>query len=645
MIILQANDVSRRFNGVTFFEHFSLQIQDRSRIGLVGRNGAGKSTLLKILIGQELPDEGVVSSKKGLKLAYLAQNSGMDSTLSVYDEMLASFHKVRQIEQQMRQMETAIAATTDYESTAYQTLLNEYDQIQHDFEALNGYGYEATIRGVLHGFGFDETFYAQKISDLSGGQRTRLAIAKQLLEKPDLLVLDEPTNHLDMQTLAWLEKYLQNYQGALLIVSHDRYFLDRVVNEIYEVHGGILDHYQGNYSRYMEQKIAKITAEQKAFDRQQSEIAKLEDFVNRNIVRASTTKRAQSRRKQLEKMEVLAAPKNESGVAHITFTAAQSSGNEVLKVEDLSLGYQMDQPLAQNVNLSVKKQHAVALVGPNGVGKSTMIKTLLGSLPPLAGSFKLGANVTVGYYDQEQATLDSHKTVLSSVWDLHPKMAEKDVRSILGSFMFTGEDVDKKVTALSGGEKARLLLTVLSMNEDNFLILDEPTNHLDIDSREVLETALNEYNGTIFFVSHDRYFINEVATEVVELSAQGTQFFDGDYDYYLEKIEQRNEKNGTDNQQATQSSLDDEVLDYQTNREQQKELRKKERAVTKAESAMEAIMQEIEPLERALNDPVNGSDLGKLTELTQQIESLQQKLAQVEDEWTQASLELETFQA
>lgn len=645
MIILQANDVSRRFNGVTFFEHFSLQIQDRSRIGLVGRNGAGKSTLLKILIGQELPDEGVVSSKKGLRLAYLAQNSGMDSTLSVYDEMLASFEKVQTLEHQMHQMETKIASTTDYESEDYQTLLSEYDQIQHDFEALNGYGYEATIRGVLHGFGFDESFYAQKIADLSGGQRTRLAIAKQLLEKPDLLVLDEPTNHLDMQTLAWLEKYLQNYQGALLIVSHDRYFLDRVVNEVYEVHAGVLDHYQGNYSRYMEQKIAKITAEQKAFERQQSEIAKLEDFVNRNIVRASTTKRAQSRRKQLEKMEVLAAPKNESGVAHIVFQAAQSSGNEVLQVEGLSLGYQTDKPLAKNVNLAVKKQHAVALVGPNGVGKSTLIKTLLGKLEPLAGSFKLGANVTVGYYDQEQATLDPTKTVLNSVWDLHPKLPEKDVRSILGSFMFTGEDVDKKVSALSGGEKARLLLTVLSMNEDNFLILDEPTNHLDIDSREVLETALNEYNGTIFFVSHDRYFINEVATEVIELSAEGTQFFDGDYDYYLEKIEQRDSQIESKSETGSEQNDDDITPTYQVTREQQKELRKKERAVAKAEAAMEAVMQEMEPLELALNDPANGSDLGKLTELAQQIENLQQKLNQFEEEWTQASMELETFQA
>ncbi|KRN75483.1 hypothetical protein IV73_GL000652 [Weissella kandleri] len=642
MIILQASDVARHFNGVTFFEHFSMQIQDRSRIGLVGRNGAGKSTLLKILIGEEAPDEGVVSAKKGLKLAYLAQNSGMDSQLSVYEEMRASFADVMALEQRMHQLEAQMAAIIDNSMPAAQQLLAEYDQVQHDFTEQNGYGYDATIRGVLHGFGFDESFYDQLISDLSGGQRTRLAIAKQLLETPDLLVLDEPTNHLDMETLAWLEKYLQNYQGALLIVSHDRYFLDRVVNEVYEIQQGALEHYSGNYTNYLEQKSARVMAEQRAYDKQQETIAKLEDFVNRNIVRASTTKRAQSRRKQLEKMEVLAPPKNDSGVAHITFKARESSGNEVLAVRDLSVGYQNQRPLATNINFNVKKQHAVALVGPNGMGKSTLIKVLLSFIPPLAGTFKLGANVSVGYYDQEQATLDENKTVLNSVWDLHPTWPEKDVRSILGSFLFTGEDVDKKVRSLSGGERARLLLTVLSMQEDNFLILDEPTNHLDIDSREVLETALNEYNGTIFFVSHDRYFINEVATEVLELSPNGVQFFDGNYDYYLEKKAQQEE--AVDSGEVTDTSKKQEQHGYQASREQQKSLRKLKRAVEKAEAEMDTLTQTIDDLNQALNAPENGSDLAKLTELNDTLEAKQVELAQVEDDWTNASMELEAAQ-
>ncbi|MFL1696191.1 ATP-binding cassette domain-containing protein [Weissella kandleri] len=642
MIILQASDVARRFNGVTFFEHFSMQIQERSRIGLVGRNGAGKSTLLKILIGEEAPDEGVVSVKKGLKLAYLAQNSGMDSQLSVYEEMRASFADVMALEQRMHQLEAQMATISDYSTSAAQQLLTEYDQVQHDFTEQNGYGYDATIRSVLHGFGFDESFYDQLISDLSGGQRTRLAIAKQLLETPDLLVLDEPTNHLDMTTLAWLEKYLQNYQGALLIVSHDRYFLDRVVNEIYEIQQGALAHYSGNYTNYLEQKSARVMAEQRAYDKQQVTIAKLEDFVNRNIVRASTTKRAQSRRKQLEKMEVLAPPKNDSGVAHITFKAKESSGNEVLAVRDLSVGYQNQQPLATNINFDVKKQHAVALVGPNGMGKSTLIKTLLSFIPPLAGTFKLGANVSVGYYDQEQATLDENKTVLNSVWDMHPTWPEKDIRSILGSFLFTGEDVDKKVLALSGGERARLLLTVLSMQEDNFLILDEPTNHLDIDSREVLETALNEYNGTIFFVSHDRYFINEVATEVLELASTGVQFFDGNYDYYLEKKAQQME--AADAVEVAEIPKKQEQHGYQANREQQKSLRKLKRAVEKAEAEMDTLTQAIDDLNQALNAPENGSDLDKLTALNETLEARQAELSQAEDAWTNASMELEAAQ-
>ena len=650
MIILQASNVARRFSGVTFFENISMQIQDKGRVGLVGRNGAGKSTLLKMLIGETQPDEGTVSMKKGIKLAYLAQNSGLDSDLSVYNEMLTAFDRVISLEKNMREMEAKIASATDYESDDYTSLLSAYDQAQHDFNEMNGYGYEATIRSVLHGFGFDESFYDQKISSLSGGQRTRLAIAKQLLETPDLLILDEPTNHLDMQTLSWLEQYLQNYQGALLIVSHDRYFLDRVVNEIYDMHSGVLDHYTGNYSRFMELKAAKVLQEQKAFDKQQEEIAKLEDFVNRNIVRASTTKRAQSRRKQLERMERLEAPKNETGVAHIQFSTDEESGNEVMRVNEVKLGYDLTNILAEHVNIDVDKQHAVALVGPNGIGKSTLIKTILGKLPLIAGTIKMGANVEVGYYDQEQQTLDPKKSVLNTIWDEHPTMPERDVRSILGSFMFSGESVDKIVSALSGGERARLLLTKLSLQHANFLILDEPTNHLDIDSREVLETALNEFNGTIFFVSHDRYFINAVATEVVELSPNGTRFFDGGYDYYLEKTagEQAASHRAKASFETTEefkeaSATPIENLSREERKERQKEQRKLERAVSAAEEEMETLNTKRDALNAELNDPANGADLGKLTDLSKEIAALDAQLATVEEQWTEASMALEEF--
>jgi ATP-binding cassette subfamily F protein 3 len=540
-------------------------------------------------------------------------------------------------------LENQIATTTDYTSDAYTELLAAYDQAQHDFDEKNGYGYDATIRSVLHGFGFDESFYDQKIAALSGGQRTRLAIAKQLLETPDLLILDEPTNHLDMQTLAWLEQYLKNYQGALLIVSHDRYFLDRVVTEVYDMHSGQLDHYKGNYSDFMKQKAANILQEQKAYDKQQEEIAKLEDFVKRNIVRASTTKRAQSRRKQLERMTRIEAPKNESGVARIQFMADEDSGNEVLRVNDVKLGYDMTHVLAENVNVAVDKQHAVALVGPNGIGKSTFIKTVLGKLPLLAGQIKLGANVTVGYYDQEQQTLDNKRSVIDTIWDEHPTMPEKDVRSILGSFMFSGEAVEKLVAALSGGERARLLLTKLALEHANFLILDEPTNHLDIDSREVLETALNEYNGTIFFVSHDRYFINEVATEVVELSPNGTRFFDGDYDYYLEKTAGESTEQSTTTSQAVQKEDHLKTLSRAEQKEKQREQRRLERAVTALENQMTDLSDEHDVVNEALNDPQNGADLQKLNELSEKIAALDSQLEDIEDQWTEASVALEQF--
>lgn len=642
MILLQANDVARRFNGQTFFEHISMQVKDKARIGLVGRNGVGKSTLLKMLIGQEAPDEGEVSLKKGTKLAYLAQNSGLDSDLSVYNEMLTAFAPVIALEDKMRKMETEMATMVDYEGEHYQKLLAEYDQAQHDFDEQNGYGYDAAIRGVLHGFGFDDAFYDRKINTLSGGQRTRLAIAKQLLETPDLLILDEPTNHLDMETLAWLEQYLQNYTGALVIVSHDRYFLDRVVNEIYDMHSGQLDHYHGNYSQFMALKAQKVLAEEKAYQKQQAEISKLEDFVAKNIVRASTTKRAQSRRKQLERMEKIEPPKNESGVAHITFQAAQESGSEVLQVTDVELGYDQTKPLAKNVNLQVMKQHAVALVGPNGIGKSTLIKTLLGQIPAIAGSIKLGSNVEVGYYDQEQAVLDPSKTVLDTVWDEHPTMPERDIRTILGSFMFSGETVDKKVKALSGGEKARLLLTKLSLEKANFLILDEPTNHLDIDSREVLETALNEYNGTIFFVSHDRYFINAVASEIVELTPAGTQFYDGDYDYYLEKkavqaTVAQTEKSQPTNQPARQQNS-------QAHKTHQRQVRKLQRQLTEFEGQLDQLAADKDTFTQELNAPANAQDIDQLTALAEQIEALDGKITTVENEWAKVSEELEMLE-
>lgn len=643
MILLQAQQVERRFGADILFDNVQLEINEHSRIALVGRNGAGKSTLLKILAGIDAPDSGTVTLKKNLTLSYLAQNAGLNSQHTIWEEMLSVFENIRLMEVQMHNLENQIAEPDKFTSTEYEQLLTRYDQLQHDFSALNGYGYEASIRSMLHGFNFPSERFDNPIDSLSGGQRTRLALAKSLLEKPDLLILDEPTNHLDMNTLAWLETYLQNYTGALLIVSHDRYFLDKVVTEVYDMNFGHLDHYHGNYSKFLELKAERLKTEMRAYSKQQKEIEKLEDFVNRNIVRASTTKRAQSRRKQLERMEKITKPVSDSTRAQIHFSTDLESGNEVLKVKDASIGYNFDHVLSTPININVDKHHAVAIVGPNGVGKSTLLKSILGQIPFISGSFKIGANVTIGYYDQEQHTLHEEKTILSEVWDEHPHTSEKDIRSMLGSFLFSGSDIDKKIASLSGGERARVMLTKLSMDHDNFLILDEPTNHLDIDSREVLENAVNEFNGTVLFISHDRYFINQIATEIVEISSNGSKLFMGDYDYYLEKTantdidvlsSNKNSKDVIPDQQHQQQN-------YQQSKEVQKEIRKLQRAV----DDIEAKMQEIEVLqahtEANMNNPQFSSDIAKLTDWQKDLDDFENQLDLLVEEWESKSILLE----
>ena len=541
MILLQVQQVMRRFGADVLFDNVQMDIQEHARVALVGRNGAGKSTLLKMIAGETVPDEGQISMRKGLTIGYLAQDQGLDSNNTIWEEMSSVFAELHAIEKRMHQLENQLSDPAIMnDEQAYQQTLKTYDQIQTEFQQKNGYGYQAEIRGVLHGFQFDADVYDKSVTALSGGQKTQLALAKLLLEKRDLLILDEPTNHLDVETLTWLESYLQSYSGALLIVSHDRYFLDRVVNEVYDLSHHEMVHYTGNYDQFVQEKAARIQAQWKHYEKQQAEISKLEDFVNRNIVRASTTKRAQARRKQLAKMDRLDRPDSDEKTAHFGFHAAKQSGNIVLTVKDAAVGYD-GQILSEPDNLNIKKHEAIAIVGPNGIGKSTFLKSILGQIPFIKGQAVFGTNVVTGYYDQEQRNLNDKKTVLSELWDEHPTTPEKDIRTILGSFLFTGEDVDKPVHALSGGERARLLLTKLAMQNDNFLILDEPTNHLDIDSREVLEVALNDFDGTLLFVSHDRYFINQVATSVVEVSPEGTELFLGDYDYYIDKKQEQAE--------------------------------------------------------------------------------------------------------
>lgn len=650
MILLQVQQVARYFGADTLFENVSLDVSDNSRIALVGRNGVGKSTLLKMIIGNESPDAGQITKKKGLTIGYLAQNTGLESDKTIYAEMLSVFERLQIMEKNLHEMEAKIADPgADHSSSAYSQLLNQYDQLLHDFEEQNGYGYEAEVRSVLHGFHFEQEDYDRKISSLSGGQKTRLALAKLLLEQRDLLILDEPTNHLDIDTLTWLEGYVQNYKGALLIVSHDRYFLDRIVNEVYEISHHHSSYYKGNYSAYIDQKAERLRQDWKNYEKQQAEISKLEDFVNKNLVRASTTKRAQSRRKQLEKMERLERPEGDEKGPHFKFTADSQSGNIVLTVKDAAIGYD-GRIISSPINIDLRKNQVMAIVGPNGIGKSTLLKSVLGQIPFVKGSSEFGTNVKVGYYDQEQHNLHDKKTVLNELWDDHPTTPEKDIRSILGGFLFIGDDVSKVVHNLSGGEKARLLLTKLAMKHDNFLILDEPTNHLDIDSKEVLENAVMDFNGTVLFVSHDRYFINKVATCVLEIAPQGSTLYLGDYDYYLEKKAEQEEIAAAKSTAETPienspKEVSTGKVNYQQGKERQKQERRLKRSVEEFEQLVEKLDAQKNDLENQMSSPENYNDLEKMGELQAKLQEISKKLAEAEENWEQASMELEEFLA
>ena len=630
MIILQANKIERSFAGEVLFDNINLQVDERDRIALVGKNGAGKSTLLKILVGEEEPTSGEINKKKDISLSYLAQDSRFESENTIYDEMLHVFDDLRRTEKQLRQMELEMGEKSGGD---LDKLMSDYDRLSENFRQAGGFTYEADIRAILNGFKFDESMWQMKIAELSGGQNTRLALAKMLLEKPNLLVLDEPTNHLDIETIAWLENYLVNYSGALIIVSHDRYFLDKVATITLDLTKHSLDRYVGNYSRFVELKEQKLATEAKNYEKQQKEIAALEDFVNRNLVRASTTKRAQSRRKQLEKMERLDKPEAGKKSANMTFQSEKTSGNVVLTVEDAAIGYD-GEILSEPINLDLRKMNAVAIVGPNGIGKSTFIKSIVDQIPFIKGEKRFGANVEVGYYDQTQSKLTPSNTVLDELWNDFKLTPEVEIRNRLGAFLFSGDDVKKSVGMLSGGEKARLLLAKLSMENNNFLILDEPTNHLDIDSKEVLENALIDFDGTLLFVSHDRYFINRVATHVLELSENGSTLYLGDYDYYVEKkaeVEMTQAEEASTSNQANEASP---VNDYQAQKESQKEVRKLMRQIEN----LEAEIEELESQSQVISGQMlETNDAEKLMELQAELDKISHRQEEAMLEWEELS--------
>lgn len=638
MILLQLNNITKYFGADLILSNIKLEVQMHDKIALVGRNGAGKSTLLKIISGEYSYDSGEITKPKDISIGYLAQNTGLQSSKNIWDEMLTVFSELRQMEAKMRKMEEKMASIDpSNNSTEFERLLKEYDALQHTFKENGGYQYEADIRSILHGLGFQEYSYDTPISTLSGGQKTRLALGKLLLTKPDLLILDEPTNHLDIETLTWLEQYLQNYDGAVLIVSHDRYFLDKVVNIVYEISRTKCTKYVGNYSRYLEQRAEKYEQELKLFMKQQEEIARMKDFIQRNIARASTTKRAQSRRKMLEKMDVMERPQGDEKSASFSFEIEKQSGNDVLKAKNISISYDGENPILENVSFSITRGDSIALVGPNGIGKSTLLKTIINRLVPVSGEFQFGANVTIGYYDQEQTDLTSNKRVLDELWDDYPEKTEKEIRTVLGNFLFSGDDVLKSVSSLSGGEKARLALAKLMLQKSNFLILDEPTNHLDLDSKEVLENALIDYPGTILFVSHDRYFINRIATKVFELSKEGLTEYLGDYDYYILKKEEIKELQKIDSPNLNKTSTTTVNNDGKRSYQQEKELKKKERhrqrRVEEIENEIASIESELEKNDELLCDPNVYPDYERVKEINLQNEQLKEKLEQLLQEW------------
>lgn len=641
MILLQASDVERRFGADVLFHNINLQVQDHGRTALVGRNGAGKTTLLKMIAGITEPDEGTISKVKGLSIGYLAQDQGLDSQNNIWAELDTVFAPLHEEEKEIHQLEEQLA-TLDSTTPRYQQVLEKYDRLQTAFKKQGGFEYESRMRGILTGFGFGEEYYDTPVNALSGGQKTKLALAKILLQAPNLLILDEPTNHLDMNVLAWLEDYLKSYSGALLVVSHDRYFLDHVVKDVYDLDNRTLRHYTGNYTQFVQHKQERLKAEWKHYDQQQKKIAKLEDFVNRNIVRASTTKQAQARRKQLAKMDKLDRPSTDNQSIHFHFHSDKSSGTEVLDVDQLKVGYD-DQILAGPLSFTVRKPQRIGIIGPNGVGKSTLLKTLLHKIPTISGHIKLGANLDIGYYDQEQQQLHPDKTVLDEVWDDHPEVPEKDIRSLLGSFLFVGDDVYKVVHELSGGEKARLELTKLSFKPINFLILDEPTNHLDIDSREVLESAINEFDGTVLFVSHDRYFINQVATDILDMHKDGIKHYEGDYDDYLTATTSSDNATAATETGTTKAPVSQGKKSYQQSKEQQRARRKLQRAVDSLEEQMGELEEKQSAVEEKMGLPEIATDIGKLTDLQKELDSLKEKAEEVELEWTAAAEKLENF--
>ncbi|KGG53796.1 ABC-F family ATP-binding cassette domain-containing protein [Lactobacillus sp. wkB10] len=639
MIIAQGHDLEKQFGANTLFKNVNFSIDSNARIGLIGPNGVGKTTLLKIMTGEEEATHGDFTINKNIDVGYIAQENDLNENKTIWDEMLSVFTPLINMGKKIRDLQEEMSANPQKKD-----LLKQYDQLQYSFEQQGGYTYQADIKSILNGFNFPEATWTKNVGSLSGGEKTRLSFVKLLLRKPPLLLLDEPTNYLDLDTLDWLESYLKNYSGAILVVSHDQYFLDNLATQIFELQFGKLTVFKGNYSAYVAERQLRDRQQEEAYEKQQEKIKKDEEFIQKNIVRAKTTKRAQSRRKQLEKMERISPPKHKNKV-RINFQSERPSGKEVLILRNLTIGYPT-KTMVHGISLQINKGDRVAVIGQNGIGKSTLLKTVMKELKPKKGSIKYGASLDIGYYDQELQGLDPGKTVIDTVWDRHKTMPEKDVRSILASFLFTAKDIDKTVGQLSGGQKARLTLTVLSLEHNNFLLMDEPTNHLDLEAKEVLEQALQNYDGTLLFVSHDRYFINQLANKIVEIKNGVAQVYEGDYSYYLDeknKQDSASENESSENREIVEPEQNKNKLSYQEQKLRDSQKRKLQREVENTENKIEKLEKEQKDIQSQMADPAIATNFDKLGPLQEQLSAVQKQLDDANNAWESALNKLDSF--